>query len=93
MFKNCTFVDSHDGYAIVKTYDFVLGIGPLELTDDVVDRLYEAGCDDATIGSRDGSAFIEFARESKSLEDAIRSAINSVKKAGIDVLETRVPVQ
>jgi len=47
-----------------------------------LDGLYEAGCDDATIGvGKQGLIALEFAREAASANDAVKSAIKAVKKA------------
>jgi len=43
----------------------------------------EAGCDDGTISMRSGRPFITFSRRAPSLKDAIISAINDIRKAGI----------
>lgn len=79
----------------MKTYEFKIILdGVSELTDDEGDALYEAGCDDGTIVSRDGMAFVWFSRESTSLEDAINSAASNVQKAGFQVahIEVACPV-
>ena len=72
-----------------KEYDFTLiltGITPD--TEDVEDKLIEAGCDDATLAFRSGRPVLTFSRRSKTLLSAIISAILDVRKAGIgaDVL-------
>jgi hypothetical protein len=67
-------------------YDFSLVLkGNIELTEEMADRLYEAGCDDGTPGTCEGVFSIDFHRHASSLEAAIRSAIASVKEAGFDV--------
>ncbi len=79
----------------MKTYEFKIILdGVSELTDDEGDALYEAGCDDGTIVSRDGTAFVRFSRESLSLEDAISTAASDVQKAGFQVahIEVACPV-
>ena len=64
-------------------YEFTLILkGSLELTEDVADGLFEAGCDDGMPGTCEGVFSIDFHREADSLEDAIRSAIANVKVAG-----------
>ncbi len=45
----------------------------------VVDALFEAGCDDATIGSIDDTHHIAFDREAPSLGEAILSAVRDVE--------------
>ncbi|HYF85562.1 DNA-binding protein [Azospirillum sp.] len=47
-----------------------------------LDALFEAGCDDATVGTgRHGSVALDFSREAVSADVAIRSAIADVLKA------------
>jgi len=71
-------------------YDFTLVLTDdiCDFTDDQVDALYDAGCDDATIAQRYGRVFVTFTREAKSLAIAVISAINDIRKAniGADVL-------
>lgn len=59
--------------------------GPLELTEDIAEALFEAGCDDGSPGTCEGVFSIDFHREGESLEEAIRSAIGNVKAAGYQV--------
>ncbi len=67
-------------------YEFTLILkGPLELTEDIADELFEAGCDDGPPGTCEGVFSIDFHREAESLEQAIRSAIGNVKAAGYEV--------
>lgn len=73
-------------------YEFALILkGPLELTDDIADELFEAGCDDGTPGTCEGVFSIDFHREAESLEQAIRSAIGNVKAAGYQVERAEIP--
>jgi transcriptional regulator with XRE-family HTH domain len=72
-----------------KEYDFVLVLSGIpEITGDVEDALFEAGCDDATLGTRGGTVYLSFTREAPSFISAVTSAIQDVRKAGIgaDVL-------
>ena len=67
-------------------YEFTLILsGPLELTEEIADELFEAGCDDGTPGTCDGVFSIDFHRDASSLEEAIRSAIANVTSAGYEV--------
>jgi hypothetical protein len=59
--------------------------GKLELTEEMADALFEAGCDDGTPGTCDGVASIDFHREADSILAALRSAIVDVRKAGYEV--------
>jgi hypothetical protein len=67
----------------MKTYDFdvVLAAGT-DMTEELADRLFDAGCDDGTPGTYCGVPYISFHREADSLESAIRSAVADVQKAG-----------
>jgi hypothetical protein len=70
-------------------HDFTLVLsGITELTSEVMNALYEAGCDDGTIAMRSGRPYMTFSREAPSMKDAILSAIDNIRKAGIgaDVL-------
>lgn len=50
-----------------------------DLTDDALDSLFEAGCDDATFGEVDGVPYGDFNREAKTFAQAIISAIRAVE--------------
>jgi hypothetical protein len=74
-----------------QEYEFALILsGVPELTREVLDAFYEAGCDDALIGMRDGVAYAEFCREADSFREAILSAINDVESAGVGALVEHV---
>lgn len=49
------------------------------LDDEVVDALYEAGCDDAGIGRVLGVECLDFTREADSYCEAVRTAIEDVQ--------------
>jgi len=54
--------------------------------EQLEDELFESGCDDAVLGSRDGVTFLEFEREADTLADAILSAIANVQSTGAFVV-------
>lgn len=67
-------------------YEFTLILRDYrELTPEVADALYEAGCDDGTPGTCDGVLSIDFHREGDALEAAIKSAIADLHTAGYSV--------
>ncbi len=75
-------------------YEFRLILsGPLELTEEIADELFEAGCNDGTPGTCEGVFSIDFHREAGSLEEAIRSAIADVKSAGYEVKRVEMEVE
>lgn len=63
-----------------ESHQFTLIIEGANLLDpDVLDALFEAGCDDASFGERDGLQYASFDRPSATLEEAMESAINAVE--------------
>jgi hypothetical protein len=77
-----------------QAFDFVLVLSaPDELTDRLADSLFEAGCDDGTLGERDRTLFIAFTREADSLVQAVYSAILDVEQAGIGASVAKVEVE
>jgi hypothetical protein len=67
-------------------YDFTVVLkGSPELTEELADRLFAAGCDDGTPGMFAGQTVVDFHRDADSLEAAIRSAVASVAAAGCTV--------
>jgi hypothetical protein len=63
-------------------FEFRLILKPIEMTEALGNALYEAGCDDGTLGISNGEPFVLFHREACDLESAIRSAVADVQKAG-----------
>ena len=67
----------------MSKYEFTLVLAqPDELTEDLAEALFAAGCDDGSPASCNGIVSIDFHRESDSLENAIWSAIAQVNQAG-----------
>ncbi|WP_020473152.1 hypothetical protein [Zavarzinella formosa] len=67
-----------------REHDFALILtGVHELTSEIENALFEAGCDDATLSLQYGLIYMEFSRSAPSLKDAILSAIRDVRQAGI----------
>ena len=70
---------------------FRLTVAGIGLTDEQLDALFEAGCDDAAFSlERDGTVFGFFDREAATQEDAVLSAIHDVQSADIDARVLRV---
>ncbi len=58
-------------------------------SEPLIDALFEAGCDDATVGRADRVQYIDFDREAERLGKAIISAVRDVEQVdGVQV--TRV---
>jgi hypothetical protein len=66
----------------MSTFDFSLVLtGFSELTDEVMNALYEAGSDDGLVYlTQVGTPFIDFDRDATNLQSAFRSAIADVRK-------------
>jgi hypothetical protein len=76
----------------MNKYEFTLILAEsLELTEDLADALFAAGCDDGTPGTCHGVFSIDFHRQAVSIEAAIRSAIADVRTAGYEM--TRVEIE
>ena len=74
-----------------KTYGFSVVLKVPTLSAEECEALYEAGCDDGTIVTRNKVTFIAFDRKADSLEQAIRSATADVRAAGFEVKRVEMP--
>ncbi len=75
----------------MKTYWFhVYLAGVDEMTDDIAEALFEAGCEDGLPSSSEGVAEVYFAREADSLETAIFSALAEIERAGFDFSKVEI---
>jgi len=71
-----------------ETFSFFVGVSGIEVseTHPYEDALMAAGCDDALILVVNGELRLDFDREAKSYDDAVKSAILDIEKAGGKVL-------
>lgn len=72
-----------------KTYTFTLFVQGVDiLSHESMDALFEAGCDDATFGARDGAHYGEFDRVATSFSAALASAIHDITDAlpGLEIV-------
>ena len=75
----------------MSEWTFRLTLAGITLTDEEMDALFEAGCDDATFSlERDGTLLGFFDREADRQEDAVLSAIHNVEGADIGARVLRV---
>ena len=73
------------------THQFSLIYPPVEvLTRELVDALFESGCDDATVGIQGGVLFLDFTRSAPSFRLALMSAILDVERSGLPLELLRV---
>jgi hypothetical protein len=71
-------------------YEFSLILTAGDVTDDEVEKLYESGCDDASILSRGEITMVQFDREAATLDEAIVSAIRDVESGGLMVARVEI---
>ena len=57
------------------------------IDDGTVERLFEAGLDDATVRSSGGIGFVDVTRDAPTMTEALASAIRQVRSAGLEVRE------
>jgi hypothetical protein len=75
----------------MSEWTFRLTLAGIALTDEELDALFEAGCDDATFSlERDGTVLGFFDRDADTQEDAVLSAIDNVESADIGARVLRV---
>ncbi|HGO5815417.1 TPA: hypothetical protein ACK3JR_001285 [Mannheimia haemolytica] len=55
-------------------------------TENLEDRLFEAGCDDALICFYNQNVYLEFDREDENAQSAIQSAFENIRQAGFSDL-------
>ncbi len=72
-------------------YDFtaILKDSP-ELTEQLADALFAAGCDDGSPNMCCGVTAIDFHRDAPSLEEAIRLAVADINSAGCVVAHVEI---
>lgn len=64
----------------MSTFTFTVVAEGLDLqSNEIVDALFEAGCDDALVGCSDGIQYLDFDREAASLEEAVLSAVADIE--------------
>ncbi|MXZ84623.1 MAG: hypothetical protein F4Z02_03070 [Acidimicrobiia bacterium] len=64
----------------MQRFTFTLTVEGRDLqAGEVVDALFDAGCDDALVGSSEGVQFLDFDREAGSLGEAVLSAVADVE--------------
>jgi len=70
----------------MKTYVFTIWLKDLpEITEEIENKVFEAGCSDALLGMFDSRPFLTFDRKAESREDAIASALKDIAKAGLRI--------
>lgn len=71
------------------SFEFVLS-GFDRPTEEALDALFEAGCDDASLLERGTTPVLQFDRDAESIEDALSSALRDVEQAQVGATVLRV---
>lgn len=73
-----------------NTYIFTLQIEGVDDLNKLSDALYKSGCDDALVYMEGGKYYVDFDRESESLEKAVAYATRDVLNASPDLVAFRI---
>lgn len=72
---------------MMQKFKFTIHIVDLNTSESCLeDRLYRAGCDDALVCSSNNNVYLDFIRESKTLEFAIESAIQNIHDVNAKII-------
>jgi hypothetical protein len=67
----------------VSTFHFTVILEGLnDISEELTNRLFEAGCDDTLLRCCDGVVYLDFDRDATSLADAVGSAVRDITAAG-----------
>ncbi len=84
-------MQSRSNQGCPREFDFALIVGGIdELSPSVMDAMFKAGCDDATLSIQYGLLYVEFSRSAPSLKDAILTAIRDVQASKTSAQVLRV---
>ena len=71
----------------MPNYNFTIEIAGVDYAADIETKLFEAGCNDALICTRDDAVYLEFDRDAESLAEAVASAKRDIESAGFAVVK------
>lgn len=75
-------------------FDFTMILVPeTDLSEDVAEALFEAGCDDCTPVVSNGAPLLYFHREAPNLHEAIRSAVSDLQRTGCKVAKVQIEAE
>ena len=71
---------------MAKTFSFdVILANHDRITEEMVETIFAAGCDDSTPASSEGVVRIGFDREADTREEAVSSAVEQLKALGFEI--------
>lgn len=76
----------------LKVFEFDVEIDAADISNELVDRVFDAGCDDAILCKTDRVVYLSFERKDKTRDLAVRNAIRALDEAGIPVVSTGHPL-
>jgi transcriptional regulator with XRE-family HTH domain len=75
----------------MEMFEFRIFCSGVDTIDDsFLDRLHEAGCDDALVFFKDGYICLDFSREASNAEQALVSAVRDIEHSAIDAITERI---
>lgn len=72
---------THERDGAMREFTFTITLQGVRLTKSLEDALFEAGCDDALVGTHGQEVFLDFTRKARSLEEALKTAVSCVQSA------------
>lgn len=67
----------------ISTFRFTVVLDGLDdISEELANRLFEAGCDDTLLRCCDGVVYLDFDRDASTLAEAIGSAVRDIAAAG-----------
>lgn len=70
----------------LKTHEFHVEIDAPDITDDLVDLVFEAKCDDAILCKDDRVVYLSFRREAYDRDFAVATAIRALRNVGMPLI-------
>lgn len=78
-------METHEFRIILANTDEIVDDLTQQKFEELADALYEAGCDDGSVGACNAIVSVVFYREAPSLREAVESAITNIESAGYRV--------
>ncbi len=70
----------------LKTFEFEVEINASNISDELVDLIFEANCDDAILCKTDNVVYLSFEREARNRDSAVRSAVRALRRVGMPLI-------
>lgn len=70
----------------LKVHEFDVELDVRDITDDLVDMVFEAGCDDALLCKDDRTVYLSFEREGRSRNRVVAATLNALHKVGLPLV-------